>query len=59
MCNNYYFATVMTVARTRLDVTLYVRCLSCIQQICYQAFADAASETVLDLKQCVSRNLEH
>jgi len=29
MCNTYRFSTVTMVARTRLNVTLYVYCLSC------------------------------
>ena len=29
MCNTHYFSTVTMVARTRVNVTLYVHCLSC------------------------------
>ena len=29
LCNTYCFSTTTTVARTRLDATLYVHCLSC------------------------------
>ena len=29
-CNTYFFSTVTTVARTRLSITLYLNCLSCL-----------------------------
>ena len=29
ICNNYFFSTATVVSRTRLNVTLYVPCLSC------------------------------
>jgi len=31
ICNTYCFSTAKVVARTRLNVTLYVHCLSCFQ----------------------------
>ena len=30
ICNTYSFSTAVTVTRTRLNVTLYVHCLSCL-----------------------------
>ena len=30
ICNNYCFPTIKMVARTSLNVTLYVHCLSCL-----------------------------
>ena len=30
ICNTYCFSTATMVARRRLNVTLYVRCLSCV-----------------------------
>jgi hypothetical protein len=38
ICNPYYFSTSTTVARTRLNVTLYVHCLS----VCLFIFLDPA-----------------
>jgi hypothetical protein len=32
MCNSYCFSTAIVVSCTRLNVTLHVRCLSCIKQ---------------------------
>jgi hypothetical protein len=34
MCNSYCFSTATTVARTRLNVTLYANCLSCTHSYC-------------------------
>jgi len=33
ICNTYIFSTKAAVARTRLSVTLYEHCLSCISSI--------------------------
>jgi len=33
ICNTYCFSTATIVARTRLDVTLYVHCLSCFKSV--------------------------
>jgi len=34
ICNTYCFTTTTVVARMRLNVTLYVRCLSCVLRMC-------------------------
>ena len=36
ICNTYYFSTANMVTRTRLNVTLYVHCLSCIHRSSFQ-----------------------
>jgi len=38
MCNMYFFSTAAMVARTRLNVALYVRCLSCISCVMHHVW---------------------
>jgi len=38
MLNNYCFSTATIVMRTRINVTLYVHCLSCLWIITYHTF---------------------
>jgi hypothetical protein len=44
--NNYWFSTTTTVARTHLNVTLYVRCLPCFLSVSAQQMVRAAVRAV-------------
>ena len=59
ICNTYYFPIATIVARTRLNVTLYIHCLSCSTLLTMYLLQVINCATASNTPHCAKFNVTH